>query len=105
MCHTWQSPLDEGTGPSRESMPLPFTHCMLNKIEQTARAIEAEGRPLLRMYDGNPLNHGFAFPADILQREYQRYFAQPSYAPDARGLPAAREAIARYDEGRRIADP
>jgi len=68
----------------------------LNPIEKTYRELLALGQPPLRMYSGNPTEHGILFPSEILLKSYQEYFALPDYHPDPKGLLVAREAISGY---------
>ncbi len=49
----------------------------------------------------NPTHHGLLFPADILREAAAAYWDNRRYAPDPRGDPAARRAIAA-DYARRI---
>jgi aspartate/methionine/tyrosine aminotransferase len=67
----------------------------LNPIEQCCRRLAAEGRPPLKLFQGNPTLHGIHFPQDILQEAYARALEHPRYDPDPKGLYAAREAIAK----------
>lgn len=69
---------------------------MLNKLTQTYRARLREGKPVLSLVSGNPNDNGFLFPAEILQKEYDRYFKAQDYHPDPKGLLEARQAIHRY---------
>ncbi len=68
----------------------------INPIEQTYRRLLRQGRPVIRLFSGNPNEHGIHFPGEVLSQEYARYFAQPGYRPDPKGDPAARMAIQEY---------
>lgn len=70
----------------------------LNRIEQTFRRLVSEGRPILKLFSGNPNEQGITFPSPILEEVYVRYFKNPTYRPDPKGLPEAREAIQGYYE-------
>src|SRR3989338_2462126 len=68
----------------------------LNLIEQTYRALVAGGKPILKLYSGNPAEQGIHFPAEILKKDYSEYFDTQEYAPQTKGLVAARQAVAAY---------
>lgn len=70
----------------------------INIIEQTYRDLQAAGRPVLRLFSGNPNDEGFAFPSDVLAESYAAYFREQDYRPHSKGLPEARKAIAAYYE-------
>lgn len=70
-----------------------------NRIELARQAAEA-GAGYIDLTSSNPTLHGLLFPADILRRAAEPYWAARRYAPDARGLASARAAIARYYAGR-----
>ncbi len=69
---------------------------MLNPIEKTYRKLCAEGRPILKLFSGNPSEEGFLFPPEILQKSYLAYFQNQIYRPHPKGLLTAREAISAY---------
>lgn len=71
---------------------------MINRIEQTYRALLAEGRDIIRLFSGNPNDEGFIFPSEVLKGAYARYFKEQTYRPHPKGLREAREAISRYYE-------
>lgn len=68
----------------------------INRIEKTYRRLLSEGREMTPLFSGNPNDCGFHFPKEILGRAYTDYFSSPDYRPDPKGLPEARESIARY---------
>jgi aspartate/methionine/tyrosine aminotransferase len=68
----------------------------LNRIEQTYRKLTAEGKPVLKLFSGNPNDAGFHFPSDILKRSYDRYFETQDYHPHPKGLLEARRAISDF---------
>ena len=68
----------------------------LNPIEQTYRRLTAAGKKILKLYSGNPNDQGIHFPGAILEESYREYFQRQDYCPHPKGLPQAREAIARY---------
>ncbi|MBI2342953.1 MAG: pyridoxal phosphate-dependent aminotransferase [Deltaproteobacteria bacterium] len=67
-----------------------------NAIEQCYRRLCAAGRPPVRLFSGNPNEHGIHFPSDLLRAAYAPYVAHPTYQPHPKGLLVAREAIAQY---------
>lgn len=70
----------------------------INKIEQTYRDLVAIGRSPIKLYSGNPNEHGFHFPSKILEGVYSRYFKTQNYEPHPKGLLETRQAIATYYE-------
>lgn len=68
----------------------------INAIERTYRELTAQGRPILKLFSGNPNDEGFVFPGGILEEAYARYFRDQDYHPHSKGLPEARAAIAVY---------
>ncbi len=68
----------------------------INEIEQCYRQLRAVGHPVLRLFSGNPQEHGIHFPPAILQAAYQDFLNDADYRPDPRGLLEARIAIADY---------
>ncbi|HCU24047.1 MAG TPA: pyridoxal phosphate-dependent aminotransferase [Deltaproteobacteria bacterium] len=68
----------------------------LNRIEQTYRRLQFEGRPIDILWSGNPNEQGLHFPSEILTELYRRYFEKPYYRPHPKGLPEARRAVAEY---------
>lgn len=73
-----------------------FSPSEINPVEQTYRELLRQGKPVLRLFSGNPNEHGIHFPGEVLTEAYARYFAQPTYRPDPKGDPAARRAIQDY---------
>ena len=71
----------------------------INKIEETYRELVAQGRPIVKLFSGNPNNEGFVFPSKILEDAYSRYFSVQEYHPHPKGLLKARRAISHYYEG------
>jgi aspartate/methionine/tyrosine aminotransferase len=76
-----------------------------NRLIRTLEARRAAGEPLLDLTESNPTRAGFEYDeAHIL-----RALARPAsllHAPDPRGLPAARRAVAEYyrERGREVAE-
>ncbi|MDO8519112.1 MAG: pyridoxal phosphate-dependent aminotransferase, partial [Deltaproteobacteria bacterium] len=70
----------------------------LNNIEQAFRRLAGEGKPVLKLFQGNPAAQGIRFPADVLKEAYAS-FAPAVYSPDPKGFQGAREAIAAYYGG------
>lgn len=68
----------------------------INPVERAYRELLRQGKPVIRLFSGNPNEHGIAFPGEVLAEVYARYFAQPTYRPDPKGDPAARQAIRDY---------
>jgi len=74
----------------------------LNPIESCYRRLQAKGRSILKLFTGNPNEHGIVFPTDILQDAYQHFFKAPLYHPHPKGQAAARQAIADYYLSQRL---
>jgi alanine-synthesizing transaminase len=70
-----------------------------NRIE-LARQRAAAGAGYIDLTSSNPTHHGLLFPPDVLRDAAGGYWSNRRYEPDPRGMPAAREAIARYYAGR-----
>lgn len=68
----------------------------LNPIEKTYRRLVAEGRPPIKLFQGNPTLHGIQFPQELLKEAYARALEGGRYEPDPKGLWTAREAIAKF---------
>lgn len=68
----------------------------INPVERAYRDLLRQGKPVIRLFSGNPNEHGIYFPGEVLAKEYARYFADQSYRPDPKGDPAARAAIRDY---------
>ncbi len=68
----------------------------INEIERVYQALIKSGRKIINLSSGNPVEHGFIFPPEILTKAYTEYLTHPTYHPDPKGLLAAREAIAHY---------
>lgn len=68
----------------------------INPVERAYRELLRQGKPVIRLFSGNPNEHGLHFPGEVLAEAYARYFAQPTYHPDPKGDPAARQAIQDY---------
>ncbi len=64
----------------------------MNRIEHHRQQIAT----YIDMTSANPTAQGLRFPPDILQAAANSYWAERHYQPDARGLAAARVAIASY---------
>jgi aspartate/methionine/tyrosine aminotransferase len=70
----------------------------LNPIERTYRRLVATGKNPLKLFSGNPNEHGIRFPEAPLLQCYERYFKNQDYRPHPKGLKAARQAVAAYYE-------
>lgn len=68
----------------------------INPIEKAYRKLKASGKEPIKLFSGNPNEHGFRFPEKILIENYQRYFQDQEYHPHPKGLREAREAIQNY---------
>lgn len=68
----------------------------LNPIERCYRALCAAGRAPVRMFSGNPAEHGLAFPAELLNTCYLPHCRATEYTPDPQGALTARTAISAY---------
>lgn len=68
----------------------------INLIEKTYRKLVASGRPPLKLFSGNPNEHGFYFPSEPLIKSYSNYFKNQTYQPHPKGLLKAREAICQF---------
>ena len=64
----------------------------VNRIE----ALRARLSGYIDLTSANPTTQGQHFPADILARAAAPYWQTRRYAPDARGLLPARQAVAAY---------
>ena len=65
-----------------------------NRLMQALEARRASGACILDLTQSNPTQAGIVYPANVLQA-----FSDPrgmQYDPDPRGLPCAREAVARH---------
>ncbi|EKD42014.1 MAG: hypothetical protein ACD_73C00389G0002 [uncultured bacterium] len=74
----------------------------INKIEAAYRTLQKQGQNILKLYAANPVECGFKFPPEILKSAYLKYFDQPHYTPDPKGLLKARQAISHYYEERKF---
>jgi alanine-synthesizing transaminase len=75
-------------------------HLEPNRFAQALERHRRSGKPLLDLTASNPTTCGFAYP----QKEILAALADPralQYAPDSKGLPEARAAVAEYYRGRR----
>lgn len=70
-----------------------------NRIE-LARQRAASGAGYIDLTSSNPTHQGLLFPSAVLEAAAAGYWRSRRYNPDARGLPAARAAIAHYYAGR-----
>jgi aspartate/methionine/tyrosine aminotransferase len=70
-----------------------------NRIE-LARQEAAAGAGYIDLTSSNPTHQGLLFPPDLLRDAAEAYWSARRYDPHPFGLPAAREAIARYYAGR-----
>lgn len=68
----------------------------LNSIEKCYQELKAAGREPASLVSGNPGREGIVFPREIIEQAYSGDALTSPYRPQARGLPAAREAIARF---------
>jgi aspartate/methionine/tyrosine aminotransferase len=68
----------------------------INRIERTYRRLKALGQDSIRLFSGNPNEHGFHFPVHILSEAYSKAIPKQRYRPHPKGLFAARQAIATY---------
>lgn len=67
-----------------------------NRLAEALAARRAAGLPLLDLTESNPTRAGLRWPAAALRRALRPGAAVADYAPDPRGLPAARAAVAAY---------
>lgn len=67
----------------------------VNQIEKTYLRLIAEGKPVLKLFSGNPSLQGIQFPPEILKKYYLPHLGT-GYAADPKGVRGARESIARY---------
>lgn len=67
---------------------------------EIARLARAQGAGYIDLTSSNPTSQGLLFPPALLERATAGYWAARRYAPDPRGSPAARAAIAAYYAGR-----
>lgn len=70
----------------------------INRIEETYQRLTSQGREVLRLFSGNPTEQGIRFPGEILKEVYGRHFDSGTYSPHPKGLPEARQSVARYYE-------
>ncbi len=83
---------------------LPDLDLSANRLELARRRAAARG--YIDLTSSNPTHQGLLFPPGILRAAAGAYWDARRYDPDARGLPAARAAIARYyTPGRRGGEP
>lgn len=73
----------------------------INPIEKTYRRLKSQGKNIIRLFSGNPIDEGFQFPGDILQQSYADYFCQLDYQPESKGLLSARKTIQKYYQSQR----
>jgi aspartate/methionine/tyrosine aminotransferase len=67
----------------------------INSIERTYRERLSAGEEVLKLFSGNPNEHGIIFPPQVLEKAYRAYFQNQHYQPHPKGLPGARKAICR----------
>ena len=72
-------------------------------VLRQAQQLEAEGHHVLKLHIGNPAPFGFEAPAEMLQEMIRNVPMSLGYG-DAKGLPAARRAVAAYYAGRGVPD-
>ena len=72
-------------------------------VLRQAQQLEAEGHHVLKLHIGNPAPFGFEAPAAMLEEMIRNVPRALGYG-DAKGLPAARRAVAAYYAGRGVAD-
>ncbi len=75
-----------------------MTH--INRITQTHQALRAAGRPIVKLFAGNPVEEGFAFPPDVLEATFSRFARKARYDPDPRGLIGGRRGIGDFYKSR-----
>lgn len=75
---------------------------MVNAVEQTYRDLTQQGRPITRLFSGNPVEHGLVFPGEILKQEYEKYFTSMEYKPDPKGDLGARRVIQKYYASQKV---
>jgi len=73
-------------------------HADLNALTRALAQRRAERRPVIDLTQSNPTRAGFSYPADLLTELASE--AALRYEPQALGMPAARDAVAR-DHARR----
>jgi hypothetical protein len=73
-------------------------HADLNALTRALAQRRAEQRPVIDLTQSNPTRAGFTYPADLLTELASE--AALHYEPQALGMPAARDAVAR-DHARR----
>lgn len=73
-----------------------------NQLDAALQQIRASGREILDLTRSNPTECGFAYD-DAAVRAALTHEDVLRYAPDARGIKSAREAVARYYEARGVA--
>lgn len=65
----------------------------MNQITATSRSLIAQGKPIIDLTTANPIECGFQFPFELLEKEYRKYFQHQFYHPDPKGDILARKAI------------
>lgn len=68
----------------------------VNAIEKTYRELLAKQKNVLKLFSGNPAEHGILFPPKLFKEAYLPYLDKLDYNPHPKGSLEAREAIARY---------
>lgn len=76
-----------------------------NRIEQTRRKLEAQGRKIVNLSSGNSGEFGVRFPREILEKAFAEYQKSPEYHPEPKGGAAAREAVAQFYRRRGFSVP
>lgn len=75
----------------------------LNRIEQTRRTLESEGKKLINLSSGNPGDFGIRFSREILEKGLEDFQKNPDYHPEPKGNPAARRAVCEFYQQRGLA--
>ena len=79
-------------------------HADLNALTRALAQRRADGQPIVDLTESNPTRAGFSYPPDLLSALASE--AALRYEPQALGMPAAREAVARDHARRGVAiDP
>ncbi len=72
----------------------------VNRIEQTRRELEKQGKKIINLSSGNPGEFGVRFPQEILSRAFSKFQTEPVYSPDPKGNVEARRAVVQFYEQR-----
>ena len=79
------------------------TYDVRGPVLEEAERLAAAGEEIIRLNVGNPAEFGFAAPVDVVEGISERLAVSHGYGP-SKGLPQAREAVARYHQGRGLTD-